>query len=216
MGSVIQKHRQHWSDPRLVSTTIWSVVVFLISIYINYWANNYAQQAAKNALTDIILNNVPVVNVSFMMSWGVLILIIWVAFVLFRHPARIPFALKSLSLFILVRSIFISVTHIAQFSPQALLDTGTFFNFIGSGNTGGLFFSGHTGVPFLFAMMFWEDLPHRLIFLGASIAFAMTVLLGHLHYTIDVLGAFFITYTIYHLAMRFFPWDLKLFNQSLD
>jgi len=37
------------------------------------------------------------------------------------------------------------------------------------------------------------------MFIFLSISFGVIVLLGHLHYSIDVLAAFFITYTIRHI-----------------
>jgi hypothetical protein len=39
--------------------------------------------------------------------------------------------------------------------------------------------------------------------------------LAHLHYSIDVLSAFFITYTISHIACVFFKKDLLLFRNGL-
>lgn len=191
------------------------LALFSLAVLVNYWANTYAQAAGQNAVTDIVLNNVPVVNVDFVMTYGVMMVIVFVVWLLLVQPHRLPFALKSLSFFILVRSVFISVTHIAQFSPQAPLDPGPFLNFIGSSNTGGLFFSGHTGIPFLLALMFWDSPRLRVAFLGISVIFAASVLLGHLHYSIDVLGAFFVTYTICHLAVKFFPGDYALFQKTV-
>lgn len=192
-----------------------SAVLFAVSLFINFWANNYATEAGKNPLTDIVLNNVPVFDVNWLMTWGVLALLIFIGVILTIKPDRIPFVLKSISLFIIIRSVFISITHIAQFQPQALLDSGTFFNFIGSGNSGGLFFSGHTGLPFLLALIFWKNVWMRTIFLAASIIFGAGVLLGHLHYSIDVLGAFFITYTIYRMAVMMFKKDFALFQETV-
>jgi len=52
-------------------------------------------------------------------------------------------------------------------------------------------------------------------FIAASIFFGVVVLLGHLHYSIDVLAAFFITYSIYRLAVLFFPRAKKLSDRGL-
>jgi membrane-associated phospholipid phosphatase len=69
------------------------------------------------------------------------------------------------------------------------------------------FFSGHTGLPFLIALIFWDNRLIRYISLSASILFGVSVLLGHLHYSIDVFAAFFITYSIFAIARRFFAKD---------
>jgi membrane-associated phospholipid phosphatase len=60
------------------------------------------------------------------------------------------------------------------------------------------------------ALIYWDDKPKRYLFLAWSVVFGATVLLGHLHYTIDVFAAFFITYGIYHLARWLFPRDYDL------
>jgi hypothetical protein len=44
--------------------------------------------------------------------------------------------------------------------------------------------------------------------------FGIVVLLGHLHYSIDVLSAFFITYSIYHICELFFKTDKKIFDSK--
>ena len=81
---------------------------------------------------------------------------------------------------------------------------------------GDLFFSGHTGMPFLLALIFWRDKWARYIFILFSVVFAVTVLLSHMHYTIDVASAFFITFTIYHIAEHLFKKDQQRFNQEID
>jgi hypothetical protein len=67
-----------------------------------------------------------------------------------------------------------------------------------------LFFSGHTGFPFLAALIFWENRFMRYFMISMSIAQSCTVLLMHVHYSIDVLSAFFITYTIYKVSDNIF------------
>ena len=67
------------------------------------------------------------------------------------------------------------------------------------------FFSGHTGVPFLLFLLFrvkWV----RAVFLVESVAMGACVLLTRNHYTIDVLGAYFMTYAIYRLGLFLFGW----------
>ena len=66
-----------------------------------------------------------------------------------------------------------------------------------------LFFSGHTAVPFLGFLLFRKE-KIGLFFLVSTIVLASTILLGHLHYSIDVFAAFFITYGSYKLSNWFF------------
>jgi len=62
------------------------------------------------------------------------------------------------------------------------------------------------------ALLFWENKYLKLFFIACSITAAIAVILGHLHYTIDVFSAFFITYGVYYLSRRFFQKDYKLFT----
>ncbi len=50
----------------------------------------------------------------------------------------------------------------------------------------------------------------RWFFLIATVIGAATVLLGKLHYSIDVFSAFFITFTIFAIAKKIFRKDYEL------
>jgi hypothetical protein len=77
-----------------------------------------------------------------------------------------------------------------------------------------MFFSGHTGMPFLLALIFWDNKPLRYILFSASLIFGVSMILGHLHYSIDVAAAFFISHSIYRIGRRLFSADYKLFHKS--
>ncbi len=125
------------------------------------------------------------------------------------EPRRFPFVLSALGLFFIIRGVFISITHLAPFPIETAGDPAAIFSRIFYGSD--QFFSGHTGVPFLLALIYWQYKKWRYVCLGFSLFFAIIVLLGHLHYSIDVLAAFFITYAIYHLALYLFPGPYKVF-----
>lgn len=117
--------------------------------------------------------------------------------------------LKSVALFIVIRSIFVIMTHLGPFSDQIAINPNDWIGALTSRND--LFFSGHTGLPFLFALAFWESKHLRLFFLFSSVVAAVSVILGHLHYSIDVFAAFFITYGIFHIAQKLFAKDYHIF-----
>ena len=150
--------------------------------------------------------------------WGSVALLLFSIFVCVKHINSAPFLMKSVATFTLIRSVFVSLTHISPFPTHAVI-TSVFFNreaFYGIFSGNDLFFSGHTGLPFLLALIFWENKTLRTIFLGFSVMFAIVVLLGHLHYSIDVLSAFFITYSIFHICQVLYKKDWKLFNKKKD
>ena len=192
-----------------------STVVFVCSIIFNFYASVYATSRASNYVEDIVLSNVPVVDVGWIFIWGAVALVLFILFVLLTHPKRIPFVLHALSLFYIIRGTFVSLTHLAPYPTQAPLNLD--FGAIFAKQFGGadLFFSAHTGAPFLMALVFWEHQTLRYTFLIWSVVFGAVVLLGHLHYSIDVLSAFFITYAIYHIVLWLFPKDHQLFISDL-
>ena len=72
------------------------------------------------------------------------------------------------------------------------------------------FFSGHVGASFLFALIFWKQVTWRIVFLAISIIFAVSMLLAHMHYSIDIFAAPFITYGIYQMSRWLFKKDFEL------
>jgi len=153
-------------------------------------------------------------DVDWIFIYGSFIFWLFVAVLCLMKPNRVPFALKSIALFVLIRSIFISLTHLGPFPDQIYINPESIINKFTSGAD--LFFSAHTGLPFLMALTFWNQKVLRIFFLTSSVVFGAVVLLGHLHYSIDVLSAFFITYTIFHLSEIAFAKERALFLNGLN
>lgn len=210
--TIKERYKKYGSDREFVFSATLAIIVLLFSTWVNYTAGTYATEMASNSVTDIVLSNIPVFDVDMIFVYGSGVLGVFIALLLLAHPKRIPFTLHALTLFILIRSVFISLTHIAPYPSQVALDLGMVANkFIFGGD---LFFSGHTGIPFLMALVFWRDRVLRYIFIAWSLGFGITALLGHLHYSIDVLSAFFITYTIFHIARALFKREKAIFDQD--
>ncbi len=205
MHAFIEKHKIHWLDRNFLRSVIFAMALLLISLFINYKAELYATEKAINAVNDIILDNIPTLDVSGIFIYGAILFGIFVAIVLLYKPAAIPFTLKSIALFTFTRSIFIMFTHMGLIPDQIhVVQENIIQSFIFGG---GYFFSGHAGLPFLMTLIFWKNRILRGIFLATSVIFSFTVLVGHLHYSIDVFAAFFITYGVYHAAEIFFKKD---------
>ena len=207
----LRQYKLILNDKSLLLSCILGFVLVAASLIINYFAGKFATSSASSSVTDIILDHVRVWDVTFIFVEGAIIFWCFVAIVMLLEPKRIPFVTKSVALFIVIRSIFISLTHLAPFSPHLELPIG---NMIARFTFGGdLFFSAHTGAPFLFALIFWDEKWVRYTCLVSSFIFGIAVLLGHLHYSIDVFAAFFITFAIYHIAIYFFKHDFELFKK---
>lgn len=205
----MQKWKDLAQDKEFIKSLIIGFLLLVLSLIINYIAGTYATEKASLPVTDIILSNIPVFDVDGIFIYGSIIFWIFAIVVFFYNPKKIAFGLKSIALFVIIRSIFISLTHLGPFPTQMVVDNVSLFNKLTFG--GDLFFSGHTGLPFLLALTFWQEKYLRYIFIISSIIFAAVVLMGHLHYSIDVLAAFFITYAIFHMAEFLFKKDREKF-----
>lgn len=204
-------HRTLLRDPSFRSSFAVGAVAILASLASVYYSMLFATKNASNSVEDLILSNTPVYDVGAFFVYGAFGAVLFSIYLalgpLFRGA---PFILKSAALFLFIRSIFVSLTHISPYPYHAeLYDTflmsTTLSQMFFTGDD--LFFSGHVGLTYLMALLVWDTPILRYIYLTLSILFAITVLLGHLHYSIDVFAAYFITYTIFILATRWFAKD---------
>lgn len=194
---------------RYYSSLLEAILLFIGSVFVTHYSSMYAENRASGSVSDIILSNTRVYNFEIFFVYVAIMLGLFVITLCLRFRKAAPFLLKTVSLFIVIRSMFVSLTHIGPF-PLKLELHSNLLNFITSGND--LFFSGHTGLPFLIALIFWDHLYIRILFLTASVVLGGTALLAHLHYSIDVFAAFFITYSIYHIALKLFKKDYEFFT----
>jgi hypothetical protein len=202
--------RRYFSNKNYLAAFATGAVFLAVASYANSLAVSYANERVSNSVTDIILSNTPVFDVDGFFVYGAILLIAIAVGVCVWRLASAPFVMKSVAFFIVIRAAFVSMTHISPYPEHVAVGPDFFTRLFPSVFSGSdLFFSGHTGIPFLLALIFWENVYLRVLFLGYSVVFAVVVLLGHLHYTIDVASAYFITYTIFVLAKKFFETDWK-------
>ncbi len=204
----------HFGQKRFIFSVIFGFILLFASFVVNFYAGTYATKNASHSVEDIVLSNIPVYNVDNIFIYGPLIMWAVVGILCLAQPKIIPFMLKNIALFIFIRAVFITMTHIGPFPDQIKLETEpdswvTKFTFGGD-----LFFSAHTGLPFLMALVFHKNKFLFWLFSITAVFFGVIVLLGHLHYTIDVLSAFFITYTIAQIAKVVFKKDFEVFEDE--
>ena len=214
MKNIALEYRKYFMNRSyLVSFSI-SLFVFIVAVIANTYSGLYATESMGNYVSDIILDNTPIVDVGFVFVYGSVIFWVFAILYLIKEPKHIPFVFESIAVFIIIRSFFVSLTHFGPFPGAAEINyTSEFLKSFISG--GDYFFSGHTGLPFLMALVFHQNKRLFIFFTLSAIFFGIMALLGHLHYSIDVLSAFFITYTIYKITEKLFPEDRKLFYAGI-
>jgi hypothetical protein len=212
MANITQRYLSLKSHKVFYLQLITGVLFLAFSIFFNYFAQAYTvTHYSNNSVSDIILDHLPAKNVDIIFLEGMLIFIAFVIVLALHKPSRVPFILKTSALFIFTRAIFITLTHLAPPAHMTTVHSISFLERLISGSGDDLFFSAHTGFPYLMALIFWQNKYLRWLFLATSVFFGGAVLLGHLHYSIDVFSAFFITYGIFNIAKRLFKKDYEFF-----
>lgn len=179
-----------------------SVILFILAMILNYFSGIYVDRVSSVSVDDLILDHIPVINLSLIFIYGMLLIVI----ILFLYPLifrvnMLHIVISQYSLLIAVRSVFISLTHLKAPAEAVLSRIPEFLEYIIFRND--LFFSGHVSICFLGYLLFRHE-KIRFLFLFAAIIITITVLLMHVHYSIDVFAAFFITYGCYKIGNRLF------------
>ncbi|MDO8530249.1 MAG: phosphatase PAP2-related protein, partial [bacterium] len=189
INTIFARHKDFWSKETLL---LWSggIVLFVLAIIFQRFAYIYVDTYITGVhVGDLLLDNLPAVNLDFFIVQGALVSTALVLIFLLLHPSYFPFATKTLALFIFVRSFFISLTHLGVNLHQITLNTNSLgfgiYEFLYFGKND-FFFSGHVGAAFLLALIFWEKKPWRYLFLAIAVIFAVSMLLAKMHYSIDV------------------------------
>jgi hypothetical protein len=217
------KSLHHWKILLKDRAFLWSLVigilVVMVSIVFDSMVSAYHDEQTYISVGDAILDNIPTYDLQILFYWGPLVLIgLTVLYGTFFEPEACPFALKTYGLLVIIRAGFIVLTHIGPphgyFFAYGFNYTGDFWGNIIFKND--LFFSAHTAIPFLAFFLFKKSNVFRGLMLIGSVVMAFTVLLMHVHYSIDVFGAFFITYGIYAFSNEIFNTLNLRFKKKLE
>jgi len=201
----------HWKILLKDRAYFWSLVVGIVvlafAVFLDRFASLYHDQYVYTSVGDLILNILPTYNLEFLFFQGIYA-VIWmiVLYSVFFEPETVPFGFKTIGLLIIVRAGFIVLTYLGPPIGFYFAENGIGFDspLKGLFFTNDLFFSGHTALPFLAYLLFRKHIWFRAIMLVSSFIMGVTVLLMHVHYSIDVFSAFFITYGVYTLSNMLF------------
>ncbi|GAB3956029.1 hypothetical protein GCM10028805_44610 [Spirosoma harenae] len=158
------------------------------------------EQHSGPVLNDWVLARIPPVDVSlliFLVIWATALLLI----VRFRRSPTI-FMMFMYGYVIVSLSRMLSINLLPLNPPVGLIAmvdpiTNAFYGKVYI--TKDLFYSGHTSTMFLMFLCLRRRWDRLIAFIGTLIVGAL-LLVQHVHYTIDVLGAFVFTYPLYRLG----------------
>lgn len=201
--------------PSLIAALIMLGCAYVAEHFANVYAFAYSERPTSTFVGDFILDNIPTIDLNLIIIEGAFLAIVFGVFYVLSNPRYVLFTLKALALFIIIRALFISLTHVGFYPDH--LDPGLgFFDglYLYLNFQLGFFFSGHTSMPILLALIFWRRHRARIVFLLIAFVFGVAVLLAHVHYSIDVFAAPFMAYGIFKIATRLFPRDYALVEHN--
>src|SRR3989344_8842473 len=126
MNNLIQKiylnHKNFWIKHNVL-VFFEGVLFFAVALVIQHFAYGYIDnRASVTAVGDLFLDNLPTVKLDFFIVQGALFSSFVVIVLFFTKPKYLPFSLKTLALFIIARSFFISLTHLGADLNQLTLN----------------------------------------------------------------------------------------------
>lgn len=205
-------HKAFWNRERLLSL-LWAFIFFWVALTFQKYSDNYVIERGGTIVWDLILDNIPTLDIDGIIMISTLFFTLVVIILGVLRPQYVIFGMKSLALFVSIRAFFITLTHLGVQPNQLVFSNhavGYYLYDLLYNTKNDFFFSGHTGVPFLVSLIFYREKFWHRIFLGTSLLFGTFVLIGHMHYSIDVFAAPFMTYTIFCIARSIFPKDYEV------
>ncbi len=219
LKGLMSRHAELWKKSDFSLRILFHIVFLGVSILLTYLAVSYTDTySSGNIVPDLLLDHIPKMDVGLVFFQGSFIFVLSLLGLAVLIPEGIPFGLASTALFFMIRAGFMTMTHLSApfIAHYTYVDYDNQIPKLVFSMTSGndLFFSGHAGYPFMLSVMFWKYRFLRYYFLLCSIISGVAVIVGHLHYSIDVFSAFFIGYGIFEIAKKVFKKEYAFFDDT--
>lgn len=201
------KWKEFFRKPGLRSEFIVTIILLVLILFSLTHFLDYVEARQGVVLPDPVLSLFKPINLTWIIFGLIYCSLILGIVVLAQNPERLMFALQVYILFIVVRIIAMYLVPVNPPQQMIRLDD-PFVQLFGTGKllTKDLFFSGHTATLFLLFLV-TENKIVKSLFLIFTVIVGLSLLLQHVHYTIDVFAAPFFTYACYKLV--------EIFNERL-
>jgi hypothetical protein len=177
-----------------------------------YLHNYMSEGKTLPMLSDLILDNLPVLDLSLV--YDIVCLIpIFLVFIYIVHKKeynRVPFILLMVGIFYLVRGVFIVLTPFGN--PPMFGGSDPLFNGFSKYELG-VYPSGHAGNVFMLFLLVNDSIYKKIIIVCLTFVI-IALFLSHGHYSIDIFSGIFFAYAIKAYGMKHFSmFDLANTNR---
>ena len=190
----------------LASVIVGVCLDFASQTYLHYYM---IEGKTLPMLSDLILDNLPVVDLSLIYDlFSLIILIIFGIYIFYkREHNRLPYFLFLWGIFYIVRGIFIVLTPFGN--PPEFNGSDPLFNGFSRYELG-VYPSGHVGNAFLLLLLV-KDRIYKWMLAFCLVVITISLFLAHSHYSIDILSGFFFVYAIKSFGEKY----LKMFELNV-
>ena len=183
-----------------------SAAALAAALAFNHAADGYIERVGETAPVspDLILRHLPGIDVSVIYWWGAAAFFAFAAATaLTRERGRLGYFARAYAVLIASRACLMVLTPLHIPAGAISVDGGLIYGSVGKMLTvhHDLFFSMHTASPFLASLLFRDRWAQRTC-MAFAVLMGATVLLLKTHYSLDVAGAFLVTYALYRLERR--------------
>jgi len=200
LGERVSEGLRDWSAELLACKHLiaLSLVCVVVGLGFDYVCGMYVHTMKGVKVPDLILDLFNPIDLSFLFIYGYVSVIVGMfVYPLVFRVRMVHVVAFQFSLLLTVRSVFMIFTHLE--TPAGAISVNYPWFFRGLYFENDMFFSGHTAMTFLGFYLFRRSWL-RYVFLIGSIVMGIVVLAMHVHYSVDVLAAFFMTYGSYRIG----------------
>jgi hypothetical protein len=196
---IISNHLQSFFPVLKTRYFYLGVVALLAGILLNnasqaYLHNYISQGKSLPVLSDMILDKLPVINISLIYDiFAIIPIVLAVVYIINKRDYnRIPFIFLMIGIFYIVRGIFIVLTPFGN--PPMFNGSDPLFHGFANYELG-VYPSGHAGNVFLILLLI-NNKVYKWVIGICLIVVILALFLTHGHYSIDILSGLFFAYAI--------------------
>lgn len=199
---LVTRWRMAWKTPRFSSRLLIALFVFIAILIAFPYFFGFIESRRGYQINDPVLQAIPAMDfspITFAIIW---LVSLWFFIRMVQQPAIALKGIIAINLIFLTRMVTILLLPLEP--PPGLVElkdpiSNYFYGEEHAFITRDLFFSGHTSTQIMIGLILPGRKEKLMAFLGAT-SVAILVLIQHIHYTIDIVGAVLFTWLLYKLA----------------